>query len=121
MIVETAIIVTLTGSPQRAFTALKAGGGNASTDAEIVEDRYSRKFELVNEGANPVFIKFGPRTGSIGTLDTTTASRKVAAGAAIPFEVDNRFEHTGEGFAFSSLHLNGTAADVVRIRYQERI
>ena len=121
MIVEQPIIITFTGSAVRAFTPLKAGGGNASTDSEIVEDRYARIVEIENEGSNPVFMKWGARTGSIGTLDTTTAVRKIPANTVRLIPIDERYEHTGEGFALSSLHLNGTNGDTVRVRYQQRI
>lgn len=118
-IVETPIIITLAGSAVRAFTPLKAGGGNASTDNEIVEDRYARVVTIENESGNDVFLKFGPRTGSIGTVDTTTAFKKMATGTSLKLEVDHRLQDLGLGYALSSLHLNGTG--LVRVVYQERV
>ncbi len=118
-IVETPIIITLTGSAVRAFTPLKAGGGSASTDNEIVEDRYARKITIENESGSDVFIKFGPRTGSVGTVDTTTAFKKLANATSYTIQVDERFTDTGEGYALSSLHFNGSG--VIRVVYQERV
>jgi len=118
---ENVIVLTMDGTVQRVFIPLKLGATAASSDSEIVEDKYVRRFTVHNDGAADVFVEFGNRTGTAATCAAGTANRKIPTGQNREFAPDPQLTNSGDGIPLSTVHIKGTASDIVRVTWFNRV